>query len=57
MENGLANLLQRGPIVINLGLEGFAESVEDQDAPVVHIDWSPPAGGDQDMSNLLDQLL
>ncbi len=57
MENGLDNLLHNGPVVINLGLEGFAESVEDQDAPVVHIDWSPPAGGDQELNNLLDQLL
>ena len=57
MESGLDKLLQSGPVVINLGLEGFAESVEDQGAPVVHMDWSPPAGGDPEMSSLLDQLL
>jgi len=57
MASGVENLLQNGPVVINVGLEGFAESIEDQDTPVVHIDWSPPAGGDEDMANLLDQLL
>lgn len=57
MASEIENLLQNGPVVINIGLEGFAESIEDQDASVAHIDWSPPAGGDRDMSKLLDQLL
>jgi hypothetical protein len=24
---------------------------------VVHVDWAPPAGGDREMIELLDQLL
>ncbi len=44
-------------IVVNIGLRGFAESFEDQNVEVVHIDWTPPAGGDQEMIDLLANLL
>jgi len=44
-------------IVINVGLRGFAESLEAQEIDVVHIDWNPPAGGDQEMIDLLEDLL
>lgn len=44
-------------IVVNIGLRGLAESFEDQNVEVVHIDWSPPAGGDQEMIDLLANLL
>ena len=44
-------------IVINIGLRGFAESFEDQEIEVVQIDWVPPAGGDQEMIDLLENLL
>lgn len=47
-----------GPLVIaNLGLPGFAESFEAQAADVVQVDWLPPAGGDDEMIDLLDRLL
>ena len=50
--------LLRGPLVIvNLGLRGFAESLEAQEADVVQVDWLPPAGGDDEMIDLLDKLL
>jgi FdrA protein len=50
-------LLKTGPIVINIGVEGFAESIQEQRSPVVHVVWSPPAGGDEAMADLLDKLL
>jgi len=31
--------------VINVGLSSMAESVKDQDVPVVDVDWQPPAEG------------
>ena len=43
--------------VINIGLKDFAENLERQDVDVVQVDWSPPAGGDQELINLLDELL
>ena len=44
-------------VVINIGLRGFAESFEDQEVDVVQVDWTPPAGGDQEMIDLLENLL
>lgn len=42
--------------VINLGLPGFFESVKDQGASGVHVDWKPPAGGDVRLIEILDRL-
>lgn len=41
--------------VVNVGLELFAEQVEAQGVPVVHVEWRPPAGG-ADIAALLAQL-
>jgi hypothetical protein len=50
-------LLQRPIVVINVGLVKFAKSLEEQQIEVIHVDWVPPAGGDKQMIDLLDQLL
>ncbi len=42
--------------VINIGLSGFAEELDEQEVPVVHVDWKPPAGGNKKVQNLLNQL-
>ncbi len=34
-----------------------SEALEIQGVRVIHVDWSPPAGGDQEMMSLLDRLL
>jgi FdrA protein len=57
MPNKLEELLQQGPIAINIGVQDFAESLQFQGAEVVHVDWTPPAGGDPELIELLDQLL
>jgi hypothetical protein len=44
-------------IVINLGIDKFAQSLEDQKVEIVRVDWHPPAGGDQEMIDILDTLL
>lgn len=51
------SILENPIIAINLGLEQFAQSLEDQDVKVIHVDWSPPAGGDNEMIDLLEKLL
>jgi hypothetical protein len=53
----LQALLDAGPIAINLGLRGFAESLKNQGAPVVHVTWEPPAEIDADLASLLDTLI
>jgi FdrA protein len=57
MKSKLEELLQNGPVVINLGVREFAESLQDQGVEVVHVDWVPPAGGDTELAKLLDKLL
>ncbi len=57
MEDPKHQLLNNPPIVINLGLKKFAENLDEQNIDVLHLDWSPPAGGDQEMIDLLDDLL
>ncbi len=42
--------------VINLGLPSFFESVKDQGAACLHVDWRPPAGGDLRLIEILDRL-
>ena len=51
-----AELLQSRPRVINLGLVVFAIDLDAQDVDVVHVDWRPPAGGDEDLARLLSML-
>lgn len=57
MESKINELLESPMVVINLGLKKFAESLEEQKIEVVQVDWVPPAGGDKEMMDLLDQLL
>jgi len=51
------DVLDQPLVVINLGLKAFAESLEQQGVEVVQVDWIPPAGGDAEMLDLLDELL
>jgi ABC-type multidrug transport system ATPase subunit len=57
MPDKLDELLQDGPIAVNIGVSDFAASLETQGVEVVHVNWAPPAGGDPEMIELLDQLL
>lgn len=42
--------------VINLGIPSFADDLESQGVEVVRTDWSPPAGGDEAMLKILEEL-
>jgi FdrA protein len=49
--------LLAGPVsVVNVGLEGFAADLVAQKLPVVQVDWTPPAGGDEKLAALLAKL-
>ena len=46
-----------GPVsVVNIGLAQFARTLEGEGVAVVQVDWSPPAGGDRRLIELLDKL-
>ena len=49
-------LLAAPPRVVNVGLEVFAESLAQRGEPVVHVQWSPPAGGNAELAALLARL-
>jgi hypothetical protein len=51
-----AKLLTTPVRVINVGLEGFATELRAQGVPVVHLQWQPPAGGDEKLAELLAKL-
>ena len=41
---------------INVGLESFYESLTSQGAQAVHVDWRPPAGGNERLAALLAKM-
>jgi len=54
----LVNLEQlRQPFAaLNVGLESFYDSLTSQGAPAVHVDWRPPAGGNEKLASLLARM-
>jgi FdrA protein len=41
---------------INVGLEMFAQSLQTQGASVAHVDWQPPAGGNEKLMAILARM-
>lgn len=54
--NKIDQLFEEDLKVINMGLDNFGTNLEEQGYQVVQVDWSPPAGGDEEMADLLDLL-
>src|SRR3954468_3370260 len=52
----IANLLQQGPCVLNVGVHAFAETLAHVGAPHLHVDWQPPAQGDPELASALAAL-
>jgi len=52
----MSNLFDSELKVINMGLEGFAETLKERGTQVIHVRWQPPAMGDEDLLSLLDKL-
>ena len=52
----IENFLGQPLRVINLGLDAFALELQAAGIQVVHVDWSPPAGGDARLIALLARL-
>ncbi|MGD8466686.1 MAG: acyl-CoA synthetase FdrA [Anaerolineae bacterium] len=47
----------RDPLAaLNAGLESFAQSLIEQEAAVVHVDWRPPAGGNEKLMAILARM-
>ena len=50
------DILNQPLAALNVGLESFAEALADQGAPVVHVDWKPPAGGNERLAAILARM-
>lgn len=50
-------LLAVRPVVINIGIPDFAESLRAQEVKVVHVEWMPLPELDADVAELLEKLL
>ena len=57
MDDSAKDLLSEKPVVINIGVPEFFETLMDQDVQVIQVDWQPPAAGDAELVDLLDELL
>jgi FdrA protein len=57
MAKRFAEVLGEKPVFVNLGVRGFAESLRGAGFEVVHVNWSPPAGGDHELAAVLDDLM
>jgi hypothetical protein len=57
MDKERPDLLSGWPVVVNIGLPEFFESLVDQGVRVVHIDWRPQAPGSEESIDLLSGLL
>ena len=51
------NLLNSDLVVINVGLQKFAESLADQAVEVAQVNWKPPAELEPELERILDELL
>jgi FdrA protein len=45
-----------GLAAINVGLESFYESVKRQGGTAVHVEWRPPAGGNEKLMAILAKM-
>ena len=51
-----SSILNEPMSVINVGLELFYSSLLSQGAEAVHVDWRPPAGGNENLMALLARM-
>jgi hypothetical protein len=43
-------------VVVNMGLDSFADNLRKEGVKVLQMDWKPPAGGDKKLISLLEKL-
>lgn len=48
--------LQTPFMAVNIGLEGFFDSLKQQNIPAIQVDWHPPASGNERLMAILAQL-
>lgn len=54
--NNINKLFNSKVSVINMGLESFYLDLKNQNVETIHMNWRPPAGGNEKMMSLLEKL-
>ena len=57
MSEKRSQLLQDKPVIINIGIGEFFQSLVDQEIEVVQVHWRPPSDAAEEVMDLLDDLL
>ena len=52
----IVDLFKEDLVVVNMGLDTFADTLRKEQVKVLQMNWSPPAGGKQRLIRLLDKL-
>ena len=52
----IEKLFDRSLQVVNIGVIIFYESVKAQKTTCIHVDWKPPAGGNEKLLDILSRL-
>ncbi len=52
----LNGLFEQELKVVNIGLDSFQQALEQAGFTAVQVNWSPPAGGDEDVMAALKKL-
>ncbi|MBA7656150.1 hypothetical protein ES703_64064 [subsurface metagenome] len=52
----ISELFNQNLVVINIGLESFADNLKKEGVRVLKLNWKPPAGGDKKLASLLKRL-
>ena len=50
-------MLEAGPIAINIGLLDLAEDLFAKGVDLVHVQWFPPSQDEKEIKGILDRLL
>ncbi len=52
----IVRLFREELVVINMGLDTFADALSREEVKVLQMNWRPPAGGNQRLIALLERL-
>jgi FdrA protein len=50
------DVIKKPVVAINVGLESFAQNLIAQKVEVMHVDWRPPAGGNEKWASILQRM-
>jgi hypothetical protein len=53
----MSKLFEKGRVIINVGLQSFADAIVQAGGHAIQLDWTPPAGGDRAAGWSLAQLI